>query len=75
MAIWALIDQHPSMRRTDAALGQEPARPTIAVTAIGPIGVKTGETNGRGQPQNGGPPCRRTTIQKPGKRPLRMPVG
>ena len=47
MAIWALIDQHPAMRRADAALGQEPARPTIAVMAMGPIGVETGETNGR----------------------------
>ena len=74
MAIWALVDQHPTMRRANAALGQEPARPTIAVMASGPIGVETGETDGRGRPRHDGPRRRRTTIQKPGKRPSGMPL-
>jgi hypothetical protein len=81
MTIRTLVDQHPTMRRANAALRQALARPTITVTTDGPIGVETRRDRPGSRPE--AVPRRRPLLVRDEvsridclhPRPDRMPAG
>src|SRR5271156_5846908 len=73
MATRALVNQHPTVRRANAALGQEPARAKIPVMTGDPIVVETGGADRRGRRRYDHPGRNKITIQEPGARPSGVP--